>query len=106
MREYIIAIIGGGTAAALVSGIMSIIMFKMQRKAEKNDELAEIKTAMRVLFYRNIKMDAKKYIEAGAITAEELEDLIEEHRIYHETLSGNGFLDSLMHQCKSLPVRQ
>lgn len=106
MSEIVLAIIGGGVGAAIVSGIFSIVLWRMQRNAQKNDELSEIKTAMCALFYRNIKQDCKKYIESGTITAEELEDLIKEHKIYHETLDGNGFLDSLMQQCKHLPVHQ
>lgn len=106
MSEIVLAIIGGGVGAAIVSGIFSIVLWKIQRNAQKNDDLSEIKVAMKALFYRNIKMDAKKYIESGSITSEELEDLIEEHRIYHETLDGNGFLDSLMQTVKRLPVRQ
>ena len=38
------------------------------------------------------------------MTTEELEDLIAMHRVYHETLRGNGFLDALMEKVKALPV--
>ena len=84
--------------AALVAGIFGVY----QRNRDRKDDTRE---ALRMMFYKSIKQSAKEYIERGSITSEELEDLIEEHRIYHDTLKGNGFLDQRMKQVRALPVQ-
>lgn len=98
------AVLTGGVAAALVSGLFSIVLWKMNRKATKEDKADDIKVALRILLYAEIKSLGKKYIERGYITSEELEDIIAMHRVYHDNLHGNGFLDSIMAQVKSLPI--
>lgn len=106
--EIAIAIISGGAAAAIVSGVIQIILWKMNRKATKEDSETKgekaTKNALRVLLYDRIKYLAKSYITKGSISVEDLEDLMNMHKIYHDDLDGNGFLDSLMGQVKSLPV--
>lgn len=97
METIIIAIISSGAFSALISNLLNA----WQKKRDKNDSLI---VAERQTYYRRIKEHGRLYINAGEITADELEDLIEDHRIYHDVLGGNGFLDSLMADVKSLKV--
>ena len=98
------AVLTGGVAAALVSGLFSIVLWKMNRNAAKEDKADDIKVALRIILYTEIKNLGKQYIERAQITSEELEDIITMHKVYHNNLNGNGFLDKLMEQVISLPI--
>ena len=126
MGELLRAILGGAVGAAFVTGVFGIIKWLLDRKAAKEDrkedketmldkqrdseleeirgELSDLKVAIRAQMYADIKKAGKEYISRGSITAEELEALISAHQVYHNTLNGNGFLDSLMEKVKRLPV--
>lgn len=120
-------ILGGAVGSSLVVGVFGLVTWFLNRKAEKADkaqdkkeqkesqektEMAEIKEqldnltiALRTQLYLSIKRDGKSYLQRGSITAEELEDLVNAHKVYHDVLKGNGFLDSLMEKVKALPVK-
>ena len=63
--------------------------------------------ADRTILYDRIKHLGKSYIARGWITVEELEDLTNMHKVYHDKdkLNGNGFLDELMKSVNALPKR-
>lgn len=119
--EVLLAIIGGATGAAFVTGVFSLILFRVKRKAEKKDKaedrrieeksetqeaLDDLRQGLMILLYDRIKHLGMSYIARNSISSEELEDLISMHKIYHGALQGNGFLDSLMGQVKGLPIRK
>ncbi len=125
--QLLMTVIGGAVGAAIVSGIFGIIMWKLNRKAQVedrqedreqesadalksevetiNEQLSGLTVAMRMLMYDRIKHLGNSYLKRGYISSEELADLIEMHRVYHDTLKGNGFLDTLMEKVKALPVK-
>ena len=127
--EVILAILGGGVGTALVAGIFTLIQWKLNRKAAKEDrteaadtaicaargqEIRELKKMMgvlieadRTILYDRIKHLGKSYIARGFITVEELEDIDLMHTVYHDKdkLGGNGFLDALMSKVHGLDVR-
>lgn len=127
--EVILAILGGGVGTALVAGIFTLIQWKLNRKAAKEDrteaastavcatrgqEIRELKKMMgvlieadRTILYDRIKHLGKSYIARGFITVEELEDIDLMHAVYHDKdkLGGNGFLDALMSKVHGLDVR-
>lgn len=92
-------IISSGALSAAVSGIVTAI----RERRKKRDGQRE---AARYLLYRSIKEDARACIANGFITTEELEDLKEAHRIYHDDLNGNGFLDAIMKKIEALPIKE
>lgn len=102
--EIWLAVLTGGAAAALVSGLFQLMLQNMNRKAAKEDKNDDTKEALRILLYDRIKHLGRDYIERGFISSEDLEDIIAMHKVYHDNLSGNGFLDSIMSQVKSLPI--
>lgn len=53
-----------------------------------------------------IKHLGMKYIEQGFITPNDLADLIRMHKVYHDTLRGNGFYDALMENVLALPIKK
>ena len=103
------AICSGGAVAALVSGIFSVVMWKLQQKAQiqaqKTSKEDDIAKGIRMLLYDRIKHLGNSYIHKGYVTSEELEDLTAMHQIYHNNLNGNGFLDDLMSRVKNLPIK-
>lgn len=127
--QLLLAILGGSCGSALVAGIFGLIQWRLNRKAQKEDqasarkvadsksrdeELEEIKKKMdvlviadRTLLYDRIKHLGKSYIERGYVTMEELEDLNLMHSVYHDKdkLNGNGFLDGVMKTVRALPLR-
>ena len=124
--EVLMTILGGAVGSAIIAGIFGLIMWVLNRKAAKADKKADreeerekqadlemegikqtldnLTIAMRTQMYNGIKKDGKAYLQRGSINAEELEDLVNTHRVYHDVLKGNGFLDSLMEKVKQLPV--
>ena len=125
--QLLMTVIGGAVGAAIVTGIFGIIMWKLNRKAQVedrhedkeqasadalkaevetiNEQLSGLTVAMRMLMYDRIKHLGNSYLKRDSISSEELADLIEMHRVYHDTLKGNGFLDTLMEKVKALPVK-
>lgn len=131
--ELLIAILGGSVGAAVVAGIFGLIKWRLDRKATLEDredakadaadaksaadcaarakELIKIEkrvdglyVAMRLQMYNDIKAHGKACIARKSITSEELEDLTNMHKCYHDDLGGNGFLDTLMKQVRNLPI--
>lgn len=120
-------ILAGACGAAFVTGVFGIIMWFLNRKAAKEDKAAEKKVADcaargkeisdlsilvqaliiadRTILYDRIKHLAKAYIKRGWVTVEEYEDLKNMHKVYHDTLSGNGFLDDIMDAVHKLEKR-
>ena len=102
--EILVAIIGSGVLSTLISCIFTAAANRRKAKAEANKEDEALVIAMRQLYYGRIKRHAKHYIAAGKITSEELEDIVEDHRIYHDVLGGNGYLDNLMSKVRGLDI--
>lgn len=94
-KTIIVAIISSGALSTLISGIFSV----WRSRKEREDGVV---AGVRMLLYDRVKFLGKKYLERSQVTIEELEDLVEMHRIYH-SLGGNGFLDSIMDSVKHLP---
>lgn len=97
-KTIFIAIISSSAFATLISGLFSVWQTRRKRKDG-------VRAGMKMLLYDRIKQRGKEYISRGSITADELEDLTEMHRIYHFDLDGNGFLDTLMNNVQKLPIK-
>ena len=120
-------ILAGAAGAALVTGIFGVIMWFLNRHAAKTDrkenakiadcaargqEISDLRelveslvVADRTILYDRIKHLAKAYIKRGWITVEEYEDLKNMHKVYHDSLHGNGFLDDIMTEVSHVEKR-
>ena len=125
--NILLAVVGGATGAALVSGVFSLIQWRLNRKAKQEDtqqersnavcaarglELQKIQDQMKValladrtILYDRIKHLAKSYIKRKWVSVEEYEDLKRMHKVYHDDLGGNGFLDEIMKEVSKLEIR-
>jgi hypothetical protein len=104
LGEIILASCGG----ALVGGLFSVITWILNRRAVKKDkseaQKGGIAAGVQILLYNQIKTLACAHIKKGEITTEDLEDLMRMHKIYHDELHGNGYLDELMHAVLALKI--
>lgn len=125
--DFLATLFGGAFGAALVAGIFGLLQQRLKRNAEKEDRAEntqaascaargqEIKqlqavvnslmVADRTILYDRIKHLAKAYIRRGWIYMEEYEDLDRMHKVYHDELEGNGFLDTVMTEVRKLEKR-
>lgn len=125
--DLMIDLFGNAFGAAIVAGLFGLNQWRLNRKAQKEDKAAdkEIATcaargkeihqlqdtvnslivADRTILYDWIKHLAKSYIKRQYITVEEYEDLKRMHKVYHDDLKGNGFLDSIMVEVDHLEKR-
>lgn len=95
-QTIIIAIISSGALSTLITGLFTV--WKSRKEREDG-----VTAGVRILLYDRVKFLGKKYLEKGMVTAEELEDLVEMHHIYH-SMGGNGFLDSIMDSVKHMQI--
>jgi len=98
MREIVLAIIASGFLSVIVSEISSYFKDKKKKKSK------EVK-GIRMCLYVMIKDRGRSYLTQGFITDEDLEDMIMLHKVYHDDLGGNGYLDQIMAQVKQLPIK-
>lgn len=125
--ELMLDLLKSTFGAALLAGFFGMWQWRLNRKAQKEDKAAdrevvscaargrEIKqlqdtvnaliVADRTILYDRIKHLAKSYIKRCYITVEEYEDLKRMHKVYHDELGGNGFLDAIMEEVDKLEKR-
>lgn len=125
--DWIIELFSGAVGAALVAGIFGLITWKWNRKASREDKAQTASVANcvqrgeeinainikvnalivadRTILYDRIKHLAKAYIKKGWVSVEDYEDLKRMHKVYHDELDGNGFLDDLMRAVTKLEKR-
>ena len=111
-------------AGAAVTGTFTVIVWALNRNAVKEDRrleedkkedkaleerLSNIETCLEGLvvaerraYYDRLKALGKEYIARGEVATEEFEDFITMHKIYHDSLKGNGFLDDFVKDVRRL----
>ena len=104
MEEVILAIIGGGCGAAIVSGGFALTQFLINRKDKRSGKSDMQNKALRYLMLYIIQERAKQHIKDEKITLEERRSLHHWHDLYHTGLGGNGDADALMAQVDKLPL--
>ena len=79
------------------------------KRSEEINELQAMANSLivadRTILYDRIKYSAKSYITRGWISVEKCEDPKRTHKVYHDGLKGNGFLDTLMAEVDQLEKR-
>ncbi|MCD7927359.1 MAG: hypothetical protein LUF80_00615 [Oscillospiraceae bacterium] len=97
METIVVAIIGSGALSALISGFFTLV----QNRKKKTDGVTN---GVQQLLYDRIKYLCKAHLERGRIASNDLDDLERMHKIYHDELNGNGFLDDLMKAVRNLQI--
>lgn len=108
MSEGLIALIASGSTAAVISGIFSIILYKIKKKDKEKEEDEDrddvVMKALRYIMLYIIQERAKDHISHGKITVEERRSLHKWHELYHNGLNGNGDADLQMEAIDQLDV--
>lgn len=94
--DIIIAILGSGALSALISGVFTLVK-------DKKNSTANLTEGVQIVLYDRIKWIGRKYLAEGRVSLEDYEDLCKMHKVYHDSLHGNGFLDNLMDEVGKLP---
>lgn len=115
--SWYIALLGGTSAAALITTTGNLILHLMQRherKIERKDECQKqmsqkidaIAKGVMLLELDKIKYLGLRYIREEGITYEDRALLHKMHENYHNELGGNGDLDQIMSDVDDLPLIQ
>lgn len=106
--EIILGILGSSAIAATVSGLFALLQNKQKTNLKSVEELQAtqeiLKEGLQQLLYVQIKALCKEHIARGYIASNELEDLERMHKVYHDGLNGNGYLDDLMKAVRRLRI--
>ena len=109
MTEIVTAILSCGIGAAIATGVMSIIQYKIKRADEKADTQSNKcvmqTTAVRYLMLHAIRDECEKHITRGYISYEDRRMLHKWHDLYHDELGGNGDAKLLMEEVDELPLK-
>ena len=118
MGEALTAVFSGVVGAAVVTLLNNVIMFKLNRKAAKEDKAEdkvverlnthdeEIKTfreGLTALLHDRIYRGCMDCLKRGKITEKELSNMEYLYKSYH-ALGGNGTGTELYERCKDLPL--
>lgn len=96
--NIVLAIIGSGVLTTIINRIFSVI----DKKNEKDNVTV---TGLRTLLMIDIRRLGEEYLSQGAISKDDLEDIINLWRVYHDKMGGNGYLDNIMARVKALPIK-
>ena len=127
MKELLPYVLSGGCAAAVIKLIEQWLVWRLGRKAKKEDtdaekahqiclrhdkdietlksETADLKCAMMLYMQDRIDWLANTYIRRGWISVKELTRINRMHEVYHNRLNGNGDLNDVMALVHDLEVR-
>lgn len=106
--EVILGILGSSVIATIISGIFALIQNKQKTDIKSVEELQAtqeiLKQGLQWVLYDRIKYLCKEHISRGYIASNDLEDLERMHKVYHDGLGGNGYLDDLMQAVRRLRI--
>lgn len=102
--DVILAIIGGGCGAAIVTGTVTLVQFLVNRRDKRSGKEDTQNKALRYLMLYIIQERAKQHIKDGCISLDDRRGLHHWHDLYHNGLGGNGDADALMTQVDKLPL--
>ena len=119
--EYVLAILTGGVAVAIIEGLKEWLRWRRGRKDKKEDAVemniegrlslmekqnsAQLE-ALKYLLFDKIRHLGQKYIAKGEIDFDERRILNAMHSVYHNGLDGNGDLDGLMKEVNTIKLKR
>ena len=102
--EVMLSIIGGAAGAAIVTGVVTLIQFFVNRRDKRTGKADTQNKALRYLMLYIIQERAKQHIKDKCISLDDRRSLHHWHDLYHNGLGGNGDADALMKQVDILPL--
>lgn len=101
-----VAVLTGSAAAALITGILTIIKGEIDARRKRTDYNADVVAGLSILLVAWIKSLGREYIDRGYITFDELQDITRMNEIYHTNLGGNGYVSRIMTEVGKLPIKE
>lgn len=98
--EFFIGILGAGTG----SGVMAIVLACLKHRWAKDDSLAAIVGAQKIIMLSWARFLCERAINNGFITLLE-KNIISEMREAYKALGGDGHFESLIAEINRLPTR-
>lgn len=104
METAILVALIGAVSGSAVGAIVVACLQRKWAKQDKHDERVDaLVIANKVLMVDRVRCLGKHYIADGEIHLEDKENLIEMYNAYKK-LGGNGHLETVMYEVKSLKV--
>lgn len=101
-----VAILTGSAAAALITGVLTIIKGEIDARRKRTDYNADVVAGLSILLVAWIKSLGREHIDRGYITFDELQDITRMNEIYHTNLGGNGYVAKIMTEVGKLPIKE
>ena len=89
---------------AIITSIPAIVTLVYTIVKDKRANHSALNRAVGFLLLRTIRHNATDCITRGYISEEELAELEESYKLYHDELGGNGYADTIMSQARKLPI--
>ena len=105
MESMLGTFLSGSAAAALISGLFSLLQGRLQRGKRRSATEQALIDGMKFVLLDVIAQRAVRYLQAGEAELHDKQLLRQMHQVYHTGLGGNGDLDTLMERVDQLPVR-
>lgn len=118
--EIVGYLLGGAAVAAVITAASNILLWKLNRKAAKEDQSAANDTAWhknveeqmaalvesnRLIMLDRIKYLGQAYIRDNEVDFDDRRLLHQMHETYHNKLGGNGDLDLIIAEVDKLPLK-
>lgn len=99
----IVALIGAVSGSAVGAVVVACLQRKWAKEDKHDERVDALVDANKVLMVDRVRWLGKQYISNGEIHLEDKENLIEMYNAYKK-LGGNGHLETVMSEVKSLKV--
>lgn len=96
-EKIILAILGSGAFTTIVNAILNSIN-------KRNEAKSNINKALMCLLGYELKKECMRLVKAKSIVFDDLEQLEELNKLYHE-MGGNGYVKKLMEKVEKLEVQ-
>lgn len=103
--ETVYAVIGGAAGAALISGLFSVWLWRLNHGNNQTEVELAICEALQLLLLDKIMYLGQKYIDADEVDFDDRRRLNKMHKVYHDGLHGNGDADNIMTAVNALPLK-
>ena len=100
-----IAVLTGSAAAALITGVLTIIKSEIDARRKRTSYDDGVIAGLSLLTVAWIKKLGRDYIKRGYITLDELKDITMMDEVYHAKLNGNGYISRIMAEVNKLPIK-
>lgn len=105
--ELLTIALGGGISAAVVSGAVQVILFRLNRKATLDDRKGDgyklLRDALRSVLKNSIVRTHREFMAEKEIGRYSLQSVLDMYEQY-KALGGNAFVDEIIQELKELPL--